>query len=84
VHLPHNTEDSFVLQPDAPDPDPESTGSGVKGNAGRDFAQLEALLAGRMKSLESDLTTTRRELAESRQQEVKRKAELSYFPKSET
>jgi hypothetical protein len=56
----------------------------VKGNAGRDFAQLEALLAGRMKSLESDLTVTRRELAESRQQEVNRQVELSYFPKSET
>lgn len=36
-----------------------------------DFAQLEALLAGRMKSLESELAGLRRDLQEARRQEVR-------------
>lgn len=35
-----------------------------------DFAQLEALLAGRMKALESELAGLRRDLQEARRQEV--------------
>ena len=47
--------------------DPESTSFSTVG----DFAQLEALLAGRMKSLESDLAGLRRDLLEARRQEVR-------------
>lgn len=69
----HDADLSYCLsQPDSLAQDPESTSAeGSKGTAGRDFAQLEALLAGRMKALETDLATTRRELGESRTQEVR-------------
>lgn len=59
----------FQSQAEVEEVDPETT-HGQVGVAGRDFAKLEALLAGRMKSLESDLTVARRELADARRQEV--------------
>ena len=57
----------FLFLPQAEVADPESTSFSTVG----DFAQLEALLAGRMKSLESDLAGLRRDLLEARRQEVR-------------
>lgn len=56
----------MVLSKQAEVADPESTSFSTVG----DFAQLEALLAGRMKSLESELAGLRRDLLDARRQEV--------------
>ena len=45
-------------------------GAGASSSSVGDYAQLEALLAGRMKTLESELAGLRRDLHESRRLEV--------------
>jgi hypothetical protein len=68
----------LIYQADGAEEDPETTphtssgagGSAAKGGSARELAQLETLLAGRMKSLETDLSAARRDLADSRRQEV--------------
>lgn len=76
---------AFLPQPEPHSGDPESTtaGSSALAAGGRggataavvgDYAQLEALLAGRMKTLESELAGLRRDLHESRRLEVQNRA----------
>lgn len=61
------------MQSETHSTDPESTSAQAGGGASAlgDYAQLEALLAGRMKTLESELAGLRRDLHESRRLEVR-------------
>jgi len=76
-----NVQDEDMDEAEVEEVDPETT-HGQVGVAGRDFAKLEALLAGRMKSLESDLTVARRDLADARRQEASAKEQIAGLKKS--